>query len=99
MDRPLTVILNERIQIFHEYRSRALSTGTDVKAGGGLLSEYRGPGAKTTEVEAREELVCASTDDGRNLAHDFGVKLSPCMCSHVSCPGWGTRLALAYSRQ
>ena len=24
----------------------------------------------------------------RNLAHDFGVKLSPCMSSHVSCPGW-----------
>ena len=24
----------------------------------------------------------------RYLAHDFGIKLSPCMCSHVSCPGW-----------
>ena len=74
---------------------------------------------KTTEVEARVELVCVSTDDGRsltggtnligtvvdcvasgsgpcingtinsrNLACDFGVKLSPCMCSHISCPGW-----------
>ena len=21
--------------------------------------------------------------NARNLAHDFGVKLSPCMCSHV----------------
>ena len=78
------------------------------------------PGAKTTEVEARVALVCASTDDGRpltggtnlirtvvdwvasgsgpcingtvinarNLAHDFGVKLSSYMCSHISCPGW-----------
>ena len=26
-----------------------------------------GPGAKTTEVEARMALVCASTDDGRPL--------------------------------
>ena len=26
--------------------------------------------------------------NARNLAHDSGVKLSPCMCSHVSCPGW-----------
>ena len=74
--------------------------------------QYRGPGAKTTEVEARVALFCASTDDGRPLTgcenliwtvvdwvagrmqngihkrHDFGVKLSPCMCSHVSCPGW-----------
>ena len=25
--------------------------------------------------------------NARNLAHDFGAKLSPCMCSHVSCPG------------
>ena len=24
----------------------------------------------------------------RNLAHGFSVKLSPCMCSHSSCPGW-----------
>ena len=30
--------------------------------------QYRGPGAKTTEVEARVALVCASTDDGRPLA-------------------------------
>ena len=21
--------------------------------------------------------------NARNLAHDFGVKLSPCMCSHI----------------
>ena len=35
-----------------------------VKASGGLL-QRRGPGAKTTEVEARVALVCASTDDGR----------------------------------
>ena len=30
---------------------------------------------------------CKNTNTG-NLAHDFGVKLSPCMCSHISCPGW-----------
>ena len=24
----------------------------------------------------------------RSLVHDFSVKLSPCMCGHVSCPGW-----------
>ena len=24
----------------------------------------------------------------RNSAHDFSVKLSPCMCSHSSCPDW-----------
>ena len=29
--------------------------------------QRRGPGAKTTEVEARVALVCASTDDGRPL--------------------------------
>ena len=75
--------------------------------------QRRGPKAKTTEVEVRVALVCASTDDGRpfiggtnlvstvgrrpcingthinarNLAHDFSVKLSACMYSHVSCPG------------
>ena len=26
--------------------------------------------------------------NARNSAHDFGVKLSPCMCSHISGPGW-----------
>ena len=29
--------------------------------------QRRGPGAKTTEVEARVALVCASTNDGRQL--------------------------------
>ena len=29
--------------------------------------QRQGPGAKTTEVEARVALVCASTDDGRPL--------------------------------
>ena len=29
--------------------------------------QCRGPRAKTTEVEARMALVCASTDDGRPL--------------------------------
>ena len=29
--------------------------------------QRRGPGAKTTEIEARVTLVCASTDDGRPL--------------------------------
>ena len=28
--------------------------------------QYRGPEAKTTEVEARVALICASTDDGRS---------------------------------
>ena len=26
--------------------------------------------------------------NARDLAHDSGVKLSPCMCSHISCPSW-----------
>ena len=26
--------------------------------------------------------------DTRNLAHDFSIKFNPCMCTHVSCPGW-----------
>ena len=26
--------------------------------------------------------------NARNLAHGFSVKLSPCMCSYISCPGW-----------
>ena len=78
-----------------------------------------GPRPKTTEVEARMALVCASTDDGRPLTGGtnligkvvdcvasgsgpcikgthkcqkfstwFGVKLSRCMCSHISCPSW-----------
>ena len=29
--------------------------------------QRQGPGAKTTEVEARMGLVCASTDDGRSF--------------------------------
>ena len=29
--------------------------------------QHRGPRAKTTEVEVRVALVCASTDDGRLL--------------------------------
>ena len=29
---------------------------------------------------------CISSINARNLAHDFGVKLTPCLCSHVSCP-------------
>ena len=29
--------------------------------------QHRGPGVKSTEVEARVALVCASTDDGRPL--------------------------------
>ena len=29
--------------------------------------QYRGHEAKTTEVEARVALICASTDDGRPL--------------------------------
>ena len=78
------------------------------------------PGAKTTEVQARVALVCASNDNGRpftgstnliywrwltvvdwvasgsrpcisktpeitctHVAHDFSVKLSPCMCSYI----------------
>ena len=24
----------------------------------------------------------------RNPAHDFSIKLSPCICSHNNCPGW-----------
>ena len=75
-----------------------------VKASGGLLSEcsvdYCQSAAKTTEVEARVALVCASTDDGRPLtgganliwtvvdySETSGVKLIPCMYSHVSSPG------------
>ena len=83
--------------------------------------QRRGPGAKTTEVDARVALFCASTNNGRpltggtnlhgrcrvdwvasgsgpcingthkrprNLVHEFGVKLSPCMCSDVSCTAW-----------
>ena len=46
----------------------AISRVKHVKpASGGLLSESSGPRAKTTEVEARVALVCASTDDGRPL--------------------------------
>ena len=29
--------------------------------------QYRGPEAKTTEVEARVALICGSTDDSRSL--------------------------------
>ena len=65
--------------------------------------QRHGPGAKTNEVEERVALVCASTDDGKPLTGganliwtvvDYsetsslvGVKLIPCMCSHVSSPG------------
>ena len=62
----LPEILNERIQIFHEDRYRDI-----VKREGQWRATVRvqrhGPGAKTTEVEARVALVCASTDDGRPL--------------------------------
>ena len=86
-----------------------------VKARATVRVQRWGSRAKTTEVEVRVALACASTDNGRslrqykfsidggslqvadhaemalinarNLAHDFGVKLSTCMC-HISCPGW-----------
>ena len=29
-----------------------------------------------------------STHKPQNSTDDFSVKLSPCMCSHSSCPGW-----------
>ena len=35
--------------------------------------QRRGPGAKTTEIEARVALVCASTDDGRPLTGDINL--------------------------
>ena len=35
--------------------------------------QRRGPGAKTTEIEARVTLVCASTDDGRPLIGDINL--------------------------
>ena len=49
----LPEILNERIQIFRKI---------DIA----ICVQRRGPGAKTTEVEAHVALVCASTD-GRPL--------------------------------
>ena len=54
LDRPLTGILNEHIQIFRKI---------DIT----IRVQHQGPGAKTTEVEAHVALVCASTDDGRLL--------------------------------
>ena len=45
-----------------------------VKASGGhIRMQCRRPGAKTTEVEARMALVCASTDDGRPLTSDTNL--------------------------
>ena len=35
--------------------------------------QCRGPGVKTTEVEVRVALVCASTDDGRPLIGDTNL--------------------------
>ena len=59
-----------------------------------------GPGAKTTEVEARVALVCASTDDGRPLTDGTNldwtvvdwVASSIDTSSLHSYPGLGTRL-------
>ena len=60
----LPYILNERIQIFHEDRCRYREAG-EGQWRATVRVQRRGPGAKTTEVEARVALVCASTDDGR----------------------------------
>ena len=94
----LPEILNERIQIFHEDRYRDIVKHDQWRAT--VRVQRHGPGAKTTEVEARVALVCASTDDGRPLtgganliwtvvdySETSGVKLIPCVCSHVSNPG------------
>ena len=57
----LPSILNERIQIFHDDRRREGQWRATVRV------QRWEPGAKTTEVEIRMALVCASTDDGRPL--------------------------------
>ena len=47
---------------------RELKHACEVSGGGYCQWQYRGPEAKTTEVEARvAALICASTDDGRPL--------------------------------
>ena len=60
----LPKILNECIQIFHEDRYHEACEGQWRAT---VRVQRRGPGAKTTKVEARVTLVCASTDNGRPL--------------------------------
>ena len=97
----LPEILNERIQIIISRRSISRYRKTcEGQWRATVRVQCHGPGAKTTEVEAHVALVCASTDDGRPLtgganliwtvvdySETSGVKLIPCMCSHVSNPG------------
>ena len=43
------------------------------------------------EVASGKSLSCMAWTaliNARNSAHDFIIKLSPCMCSYISCPGW-----------
>ena len=56
--------------------------------------QRRGPRAKTTEVEVRVALVCASIDDGRsliggtNLVSTVGRMLQVVMCPDYFCIVW-----------
>ena len=60
----LPSILYERIQIFHDDRRREACEGQWRAT---VTVQRLGPGMKTTEVEVRVALRCASTDDGRPL--------------------------------
>ena len=52
----------EHIPIFHDDRRCEVCEGQWRAT---VRVQHRGPGAKTTEVEVRVALVCASTDDSR----------------------------------
>ena len=66
LDWPLTLNLNERIQIFHDDRHR-VNWGTWRPVESYCQSAALSTRRKTTEVKALVALVCASTDDGRPL--------------------------------
>ena len=99
----LPEILNERIQNISRRSISRYRKTCEGQWRATVRVQRHGPGAKTTEVEARVVLVCASTDDSRPLTGganliwtvvDYSetsslvsVKLIPCMCSHVSSPG------------
>ena len=98
----LPEILNERIQIFHEDRYRKACEGqwraavrvqrhgpgaktTEVEAHVALVCASTGDGRPLT---GGANLIWTVVDYSvRNLSSLVGVKLIPCMCSHVSSPG------------
>ena len=73
-----------RLKLKHAWHDCASTDdGSPLTAGTNLIWTVVGRVASGERAMDHETAL----RNARNLAHDFGVTLSPCMCSHVSCPG------------